>query len=140
MQTSTVSSNTNKKSKGSKNLFPLLISIVAGEIITLVFLAVFSIFAMHTDSDGAMTFFAIVSAVAGAAVGGYLAGMAYRKEKFFMGLVCGICMCLILLVLNLLFFREPLAAWSFVKYLLMIAAAAGMTFLVKAGRKRKIRR
>lgn len=139
MQTSTVNSAKNKKSKGNKGIFPLLISIAAGGIVMIVLMLLFSVFVMNTDHQAVIILLATVSALAGTAVAGFLTGMAYRKDKLFMGIVCGIGMCLVLLVLNLLFFREPLSVWSIVKYILMIAVAAAMTFLVKTRRKRKIK-
>ncbi|MGI5959469.1 MAG: TIGR04086 family membrane protein [Massiliimalia sp.] len=117
----------------------MLISIAAGGIVMIVLMLLFSVFVMNTDHQAVIILLATISALAGTAVAGFLTGMAYRKDKLFMGIVSGIGMCLVLLVLNLLFFREPLSVWSIVKYILMIAVAAAMTFLVKTGRKRKIK-
>ena len=132
--------NVRTKGKGNEYLFPLFICIAGGEIVSLLVTLLGALAVSQVDSQMLTTIFAFLAVGLGSIVTGFLTGMAFRKERFFMGLVSGLCLCLILVVANLLFFREPVTKLTFVKYGLILILTLGCALLIKPAKKRRSQR
>lgn len=138
MRNNAVNPNTRtKNNKGNNYLFPLLICVAAGIMVTVLITLLCSIFITKVDSTALVTVFAFLALFIGAFVGGYLTGMAFRKEKIFMGLVSGLVFSLLWVLLNLLFIREPVTILSIIKYAMIILTSVGATFFVKPVKKKR---
>lgn len=141
MQTdsTTTSQSTQQKNKLYQQWFPFVICIPAGIIVTVLCLLLASIVVSRVDIPALVSVFSLISLALGSFVSGLLTAMAFRKEKFVMGAVSGVLFCLILIVLNILFFREPITIMSFVKYIVVIISSIGATYFIKP-KKRKTKR
>ncbi len=117
---------------------PLVISIIAAEIITALSAVIIAFIVTGVDNyDDFVYISSYFCAGLGAFVGGLLTSMAFRRDKYIMSLVSGIIICIILVVINLLFYKEPITANSLIKYSVIIFSSFIASFLVKTKRRRR---
>jgi putative membrane protein (TIGR04086 family) len=118
-----------KGTKAKPFILPLILCVGAGEIITIVLSLFFALIYAIADLPAVVVnIFTFIGLIIGSLVTGYLCALAFRKERGLMSIICGLTTTLILVIMNLLFFREPITALSFGKYFAIIIA----TFLAAA--------
>lgn len=130
MQKATGSAHVQRKGNKAKPfVFPLILCVGAGEIITVILSLFFALIYAIADLPAVVVnIFTFVGLIVGSLVTGYLCALAFRKERGLMAIICGLTTTLILVIMNLLFFREPITAMSFGKYFAIILS----TFLAAA--------
>ncbi len=120
-------------------VFPLVICIIAAEIITALIAVIISAFIVNIDDyENIVIISSYICSGAGAFIGGLLTSMAFRRDKYAMSLACGIIICIILVIINLIFYREPVSSLSFIKYGVIIFSSFIASFFVR--RRRRVRR
>lgn len=140
MQSGASRQNTRTTKKKKQYLFPLVICLAGGGIVGLFVTLLGALAVSQVDSQLLTTVFAFLSVGLGSVVTGFLTGLAFRKERFFMGLVSGLIQCLILVLANLLFFREPVTALTLIKYGVILVLTLGCALLIKPTKKRRHKR
>lgn len=130
----------NRKQSGSF-LFPALVCTAGGGLVSGIAAALFALaFSMIDLPELAVTAGALAALVLGALVTGRLCGLAFPEERGIMALICGLVLVLILVVLNLIFFREPVTAFSFAKYGAVLLPAFLAAVLTRNRRKKSKKR
>lgn len=133
--------NNNSKKSAKGFFFPMFVCVIGGELVTIVLAGFFAfIFALVDLPDVVVTGFVFVALILGALVTGHLCGKAFPQERGTMAIICGLMMTLILVLVNLIFFREPITAMSFAKYaaiLVPVFLSAAMTKASKTKNSKK---
>lgn len=136
MPTVTASQNNRKKTVRS-SVFPVVVCIAGGELVTVILAAFFSfVFALVDLPEIAVMVFVFVALIFGAVVTGRLCARAFPEERGTMSIICGLMMVLILVLANLIFFREPITALSFGKYAAILLPAFLIAAVTKPARSR----
>ncbi len=136
-------SQTNKKATNSFRdmLLGGGICMAAGFICFLIISLVMSIIVASADlSDAALTVMAFVCIASFAAVTGFLTGKAFSKNKLTAGLINGIILAIIWVIANIVSFRAPMSALTFVKLIVIILITTLCAVLTKNRKKRQNRR
>ena len=145
MATTSVPQRGNTQRGGRKQsgsfLFPALVCTTGGGLVSGISAAVFAlVFSMIDLPEMAVTAGALAALALGAAVTGHLCGRAFPEDRGIMALICGMVLVLILVLLNLIFFREPVTAFSFAKYGAVLLPAFLAAALTRNRRKKSKKR
>ncbi len=101
-----------------------LISVLVGEIITIVCLFIFSILMAKVDIPLAMTdIFVIISASFGGMIAGYCNGRIMKEKGMLYGALCGGILVIILIIFNVIFNGFAPTGLTFLKLILVMVFA-----------------
>lgn len=140
MQGSAVKQNSWKQNKGNNLLFPLFVSLAGGAVGVLLWMVIGSMVLSHMNIPLVLPVFSFIALAFGAVVTGLLTARAFRCDKLIMCAISGLMLALILVLCNLICFREAMSTLSWIKYGTVILVSVGMSFCVPTNKKRRIRR
>ena len=117
--------------------FPAVACMVAGGVVSGVLAALFALVLSLVDlPEMAVTVGILLILAVGAAVMGRLCGRAFPGDRGIVALICGLAMVLVLVALNLIFFREPVTGYSFAKYGAVLLPAFLASVLTRSRRRK----
>lgn len=138
----TISSSRNKTHRHQKVVFPTFVCIAIGEIVTIVLTLIFALVFSFVDLPPvAVNCFTLAALAVGAVVTGHICAKIFPRERGLMALICGLMMTILLVLLNLIIYQEPITLFSFGKYAAILGgcfagAAATNPNLVRKNKKK----
>lgn len=113
-----------EKNKTLTYLKPVLIGTLSGAvIITLLFLISAAIIANVNISVPSISIIVCVCGGLGAFASGFIASKILKRRGFFVGIMCGIILCIIIIAATLIFSGSFISGESITKFLVIITAA-----------------
>lgn len=125
-------------SKMHSSIKATLISVLVGELITIICLLIFSILMATVDIPLGLTdVFVIISASLGGLSAGYCNGRMMKQKGFLYGALCGGLMVIILIIFNVIFSGFATTGMTFLKLILvMILSIIGSIIAVNKKSRR----